>query len=80
MRAIHIWLGEKITEYERTLGNIPYPEEVDSRIEGIMNNNILLHFCYLFPSFAYCSVPKTIVHSALNMCQYERHVGDTGNK
>ena len=31
MRAIHIWLVEKITEYERTFGNIPSPEEVDSR-------------------------------------------------
>jgi hypothetical protein len=45
IRAIHIWIGEKITEYERIFGNIPYPEEVDSRIEGIMNNNTLLHFC-----------------------------------
>jgi len=31
MKAIHKWMGEKITEYEKLFGTIPSPEELTSR-------------------------------------------------
>lgn len=31
LKSLHIWLGEKIKEYERLFGRIPSPEEVASR-------------------------------------------------
>ena len=31
MKAIYNWLGQKIAEYEKVIGKIPSPEEVDSR-------------------------------------------------
>ena len=31
MRSIYQWLGEKIAEYQRIFGNIPSPEEIESR-------------------------------------------------
>ncbi|TLX66524.1 MAG: hypothetical protein E6L03_09160 [Thaumarchaeota archaeon] len=31
MKAIHKWLGDRISQYEQVFGNIPSPEEVDSR-------------------------------------------------
>ncbi len=31
MKSIHLWLGEKIIEYEKIFGTIPSPEEIESR-------------------------------------------------
>jgi hypothetical protein len=31
MKSIHKWLEDKIKEYERLFGQIPSPEEVESR-------------------------------------------------
>lgn len=31
MKSLHQWLTQKITEYEKLFGNIPSPEEVESR-------------------------------------------------
>ena len=31
LKSLHIWLGEKIKEYEALFGRIPSPEEVTSR-------------------------------------------------
>ena len=31
LKSLHIWLGEKIREYETLFGRIPSPEEVASR-------------------------------------------------
>lgn len=31
LKSLHLWLGEKIKEYEKLFGRIPSPEEVASR-------------------------------------------------
>ena len=33
MKALHVWLGDKIEDYEAMYGKIPSPEEVDTRAE-----------------------------------------------
>jgi hypothetical protein len=33
MKALHVWLGDKIDDYEAMYGKIPSPEEVDKRAE-----------------------------------------------
>lgn len=33
MKAIYHWLGEKIKEYENVFGNIPSPEEIESKFK-----------------------------------------------